>query len=128
MTKDNILKTLLTKPVWNQKEVVELVKKTETKYIPNQIQVGDIFFHFGINHPVLVLGKTLGVVLTTTQRRELVCEIKSRFIEGWMTCTLLTILPEDARKTFICVHDDRLQVHRIKKKVKQLLTSYSEQL
>lgn len=128
MTKDNILKTLLTKPVWNQKEVVELVKKTETKYIPNQIQVGDIFFHFGINHPVLVLGKTLGVVLTTTQRGELVCEIKSRFIEGWVTATVLTILPEDARKTFICVHDDRLQVHRIKKKVKELLKTYSEQL
>ena len=132
MTKDQAINHIKTKPTWGQTQIIETIYQLElkaaAKYIPSKLQVGDIFFHIGLDHPVMVLTDKLGVLTTTTASNSNLCEIKSRFISGWITTTLVQIDPEISLRNFICLHDDRLQVYRIKKLLKKQLQSFVETL
>lgn len=130
MVKSELVALLKSKSTWNAVTVIEHLNNVAftAKYIPTHLQVGDIFFHSGLDHPVMMVTDRLGVIISTTETEFNLCEVKSRFIGKYITGTIIQVNPESARKAFICVHDDRLQVHRIKKLLKKQLQSFAETL
>ena len=132
MTKEQLVGLIRTKPVWNASQLIEPISKLEltftAKHIPTKLCVGDIFFYSPLNHPVMMITDKLGVVITSSETEFNLCEIKSRFISGWITSTIIQVSTEFAKKGFLCVHDDKLQVYRIKKLLKKQLQSFVETL
>lgn len=91
--------------------------------IPSNFKKGDVFFHYGLNHPVVLLKRLkddewLVVLLSTTFREETILEkCRSRFFNSsYFTKTLTNFMIEE-HSFYWGYFDNVKQVNEVKKKL-----------
>ncbi len=127
MTKEKFLKEILTKPTWNQKQILEIanqlvlkeddVSDKNNKYSPNVLKVGDICFLGTLVHPCIILKiekeVCFYVLLSTTEDVHNLCKTKTRFLDCFVSYT--TGICNTKLLKYKCSYENPKHIKEIKK-------------